>query len=103
MSLYRYTVIPLYRNLRLNVRMWVVTNEFEVLVVEVEDALDVRINLHRGQGTRLTRELQLGLFDVVQVKVRIACRVDKVTWFEACHLRHHLQQQRVRGNIKRHT
>ena len=103
MSLYRYTVIPLYRNLRLNVRMWVVTNEFEVLVMEVEDALDVRINLHRGQGARFARELQLGLFDVVQIKVRIACRVDKVTWFEACHLRHHLQQQRVRGNIKRHT
>ena len=83
--------------------MWVVTNELEVLVVEVEDALDVRINLHRGQGTRLAGELQLSLFDVVQVKVRIACRMDEITWLKACYLRHHLQQQRIRGNVERHT
>ena len=60
--------------------MWVVTNELEVLVVEVEDALDVRINLHRRQGARGTRELQLGLFDVVQVKVCITCRVNEIAW-----------------------
>ena len=95
--------MSLYRNLRLNVGPRIVTNELEVLVVEVEDALDVRINLHRGQGARVTRELQLGLFDVVQVKVRIACRVNEIAWFEACHLRHHLQQQRIACNVKRHT
>ena len=47
----------LYRHFDLDMGPGVVANEFEVFVVEVEDALDVRINLHRGQGARVTREL----------------------------------------------
>ena len=70
--------------------MWVVTNEFEVLIMEVEDALDVRINLHCGQGARLTSQLELGLLDVVQVEVRVTSSMDEVARLEACNLRHHL-------------
>ena len=82
--------------------MWmrVVANEFEIFVVEVEDARDVRINLHRGQGTRLTRQLKLGLLDVVQVEVGVTSGMDEVAWFETCDLCHHLKQQGIRGNVE---
>ena len=80
--------------------MWVVAFELEVFVLEIEDVLYVGIDLHGGQGTRVARQLQLGLFDVVQVEVRVACGVDEVTRTEARHLCHHLQQQGVGGDIK---
>ena len=39
----------------------VVVLQFEVLVAEVEDALDVGVDAHRGQRPRGARELQSGL------------------------------------------
>ena len=80
--------------------MWVVANEFEIFVMEVEDALDVWINLHRRQGTWFTRQLELGLLDVVKVEVRVTCGMDEVAWFETCDLSHHLKQQRIRCNVE---
>ena len=80
--------------------MWVVANEFEIFVMEVEDALDVWINLHRRQGTWLTRQLELGLLNVVQVEVRVTCGMDEVAWFETCDLSHHLKQQGIRGDVE---
>ena len=83
--------------------MWIVANQLEVLVLEVEEALYIRIDLHRRQWTRLTCELQLCLFDVVQIEVGVACGVNEVTRLIARYLCHHLEQQRVRGDIERDT
>ena len=85
--------------------MWmgIVTDEFEVLVLEVEETLHVRIDLHCGQRTRLTGELEFGLFDMIQVEVGVASGVDEVASLIARHLCHHLEQQGVRGDIKRYS
>ena len=80
--------------------MWVVANELEVLIVEVEDALHVRINLHGGQRTWLTGQLKLGLLDVVQIEVGVTSGMDEVTRFEARHLCHHLEQQGLARNVE---
>ena len=83
--------------------VWVVAFKQEVLVVEVEDALHVGIDFHRGQGTRLTGQLEFGLLDVIQIKMRVTRRVDEVTGTETRHLCHHLEQQRIRGNVERYA
>ena len=80
----------LYRHFGLDMGPGVVANEFEVFVVEVEDVLDVGVDLHDGQGTRVAGELQTGLLEVVQIEVGVARSMDKVAWFEACDLCHHL-------------
>ena len=72
--------------------MRVVANEFEVLVLEVEEALHIGIDLHRRQWTRLTGELEFRLLDMVQVEMRVACGVDEVACLIARHLCHHLEQ-----------
>jgi len=83
--------------------VWVVAFKQEVLVVEVEDALHVGIDFHRGQGTRLTGQLEFGLLDVIQIKMRVTRRVDEVTGTETRHLCHHLEQQRIGSNVEGHT
>ena len=82
--------------------VWIVAYEFEVLVLEIEETLHVRVNLHRGQGARLSRQLQLRLLDVVQIEVGVACGVDKVARLIARHLSHHLEEQGVRGDVEGH-
>ena len=97
------TTKKLHADFCLDVRPGVIAFQFEVLVVEVENAFYVRINLHDGQGTRLTGQLQTGLVQVVQVEMGVACGVDEVAGFEACHLCHHLQQQGVGGDVERYA
>ena len=84
-------------------RMGIVADELEVLVLEVEERLDVGVEFHLGQGAWLSGELELRLFNMVQVEMGVTRGVDEVTGFIACHLRHHLQQQGIGGNIERHT
>ena len=83
-------------------RMWVVTNEFEVLVLEVEDALHVRVYLHCGQRTGLTCQLQAGLLQVVQIQMSIACGMDKLTRLQSAYLCHHHTQQGIRCDVERY-
>ena len=80
--------------------MGIVVEEFEVLVLEVEEGLDVGVDLHLGQGTGLTGELELGLLDVVQIEMGVASGVDEVTGLEACDLGHHHQEQGVGGDVE---
>ena len=91
------------RDLGFDVRPGVVADEFEVLVLEIEEALHVGVDFHDGQATGLTGELQLGLLDVVQVEVGVARGMDEVTGLVARHLCHHLQQQGVAGDVERHA
>ena len=80
--------------------MGIVVDELEVLVLEVEERLDVGIDLHLGQGTGLTSELETGLFDVVQIEVGVAGGMDEVAGLVTGHLCHHLEQQGVGGDIE---
>ena len=81
-------------------RMGIVVDEFEVFVLEVEEGLDIGIDFHLGQGTGLTGELELGLFDVVQIEVGVTRGVDEVTGLVACHLCHHHEEQGVGGDVE---
>ena len=81
----------------------IVADEFEVLVLEVEERLDIGIDFHLGQGTGLTGELELGLFDVVQIEVGVTRGVDEVAGLETRHLCHHHQEQGVGGDVERYA
>ena len=72
--------------------MWIIAYELKILVLEIEEALHIRVDLHRGQGTRLTCQLEFGLFDMVQIEVGVTRGVDEVTRLIARHLCHHLQR-----------
>ena len=82
--------------------MWmgIVTDEFEVLILEIEERLDIRIDLHLRQGTGFTGELEASLFDVVQVEVGVTRGVDEITGFVARHLCHHHQEQGIGGDVE---
>ena len=60
--------------------MWmrIIIYQLEVIILEIEDTLHVRIDFHLRQGTRFARQLQFHLLQVVQVDVRVAQRVDEV-------------------------
>ena len=83
--------------------MWVIINQFEVFVLEIEDALHVGVDLHLWQFTRFTCQLQLCLLEVVEIEVSVACRIDEIAWLQVAHLCHHHGQQGIRGNVERHT
>ena len=81
----------------------IIAGEFEVVEMEVEDGLDVGIDLHDWQGTGLAGELQSCLIQMVQIEMSVASGMNEVTGFVTRHLSHHLQQQRIAGNIERNT
>ena len=83
--------------------VWVIIHQFKILVLEVEDVLHVGINFHLGQWTRLAGELQIHLFQMIEVLVCIPDGVNEVAGLQARHLSHHHQQERIRGNVERHA
>ena len=83
--------------------MEIVVDQFKVLVLEIEEALDIGIEFHLRQGTGLTGQLELRLFDVVQIEMGITRGVDEVACLKACDLCHHLQQKGVGGDVEGYT
>ena len=82
---------------------WVVVNQFEVLVFEREDIIHVRIDDYAREFSRRSGELQLSLFKVIEIEVSVSRCMDKLSWLKIAHLRHHLKQESVGGDIERHT
>ena len=66
--------------------MRIIVHKFEILVLEVEDTLYLRIYLHLRQGTRLAGKLKLHLLEMVGVDVGITCSVYKFTRFKTADL-----------------
>ena len=85
--------------------MWmgIVAYKFEIFILEIKEILHVGIDLHRRQWARLTCKLELCLLYMVQIEMRIASGVDKVTWLITRHLSHHLKQQGVAGDVEGHS
>ena len=83
--------------------MRVVADQFKILELEIVDVFHRRIQFHLRQRTRLARELQLRLFEMVLVKVQVAERVDEFAGFQTANLRHHQGEQRVAGDVERHA
>ncbi len=80
--------------------VWVVVGEGEVFELEVEDTLDFGIDVHLWQLTRLACELQTCLLEMIEVEVGVACCIDEVACFEACHLCHHHEQKAVGCDVE---
>ena len=83
--------------------VWVVVFEGEVFVLEVEDALHVWVDSHLWQWAWLTCELQLGLLDMVEIEMGVACGVDKITCLESCDLCYHHEKQGLGCDVERHS
>src|SRR5262249_5233221 len=83
--------------------MRVVSEQFEVLVVELMDILHPRIKSQCRKGARRARELQFGLFEVIRIQVQIAECVDEGAGPQSADLSHHHGEQSVRGDVKRHA
>lgn len=83
--------------------MWVVVDELEILVAEREDILDIRIDNHLRERTRVTRKLQTSLLKVVEVEVRIAGGMDEVAHLKVAYLCHHLKQEGIAGDVERYA
>ena len=83
--------------------MGVVAREGEVVMAEREDVLGVGVDRHRGKRTRRAGQLEIGLFQVVQVEVGVAEGVDEVAGLQIRHLGHHHGEERIAGDIERHA
>ena len=83
--------------------MRIVAHKLDVLELEVADVLHGGVQFDLRQRTRLARELQLRLFDVIRVEMQVAERVDEIARLQITDLRHHQRKQRVAGDVERDT
>ena len=84
-------------------RMWVILNQFEILVFKVEDALHLRIDLHLRELTWLTGELKFHLLEVVCIYMSVSCCVNKLTRLKAADLSDHHGQKSIGSDIERNS
>ena len=55
-----------------NMRMWVIVDQLEILELEVKDILYIRVDSHLRQFPRFTGQLELYLFQMVEIDVCIS-------------------------------
>src|ERR1700730_17797919 len=96
-------IVRSHRDFGLDMRVWVVTFEFEVLVAEAENVLHIGIDLYRRQRPRRTRQLQPRLIEMIGIELGVAERVHEVARLQSRHLRHHHGEQRVGGDVEGHA
>lgn len=84
-------------------RVRIISEQLEVLIAEVENVTHLRIEFHLRERTKFARQLQSHLIEMIVVDMRIAERMDKLSCFEPGNVRNHLQQQRVRSDVERHS
>ena len=82
---------------------WVVVFEGEIVVSEGKDIFAGRVELHFWERARRARELLVHLGEVVEIEMRIACGVNKITRSEVANLRHHLEEKGVRSYVERNA
>jgi hypothetical protein len=69
--------------------MRIIVHKFEILVLEIEDALYFRIYLHLRKLARLTAELKLDLLEMVEIDMGVSGRMDEVSRLKAANLSYH--------------
>ena len=88
------------RNRGGNGRMWVISNNLEILETVVEDRRFF-VQFQTRQGTRFAGQLQSGLIEMVFVQVQVTDGMNDVTGFQATLLRDHVgQESRGSGVIR---
>src|SRR5260370_19410754 len=80
--------------------MRLIAFEREILVTECEQISDRRVKPHYGQWAQRARELQLGLLQVVEVKVRVAECVHELAYLQPRYLRHQQGEQGIGRDIE---
>ena len=69
--------------------MWIVVEQLKIFVLEVKKIFDLRVDAHSGLRAEVSGKLQLRLFDMVAVQMRIAKRVDEIAGLKPTNLCHH--------------
>ena len=83
--------------------IWIVIDEFEVFVFEVEYVFYFRIDLHLREGARLTAELSRHLLEMIYIDMSVSCSVDKFSRLETAYLCNHHCQKGVGSDIERNS
>src|SRR5271154_7097561 len=84
-------------------RMRIVTFERKIFVTQREQILGLGIHPQRRQRPRLAGQLQPRLFEMIEIKMRVAKTMDESSWLESGDLRDRHRQQRVRSNVEWHA
>src|SRR5690625_2100286 len=87
----------------LDVRMSLVVAQVKILMAEVEQVADRRIEMHGRQSKGRACKLQIGLFEVIQVKVRITKGMHEDPQFQVADLGNHHGQQGIGGYVEGHA
>ena len=80
--------------------MRIVLKEFEVLVAEVLQSCDLRIETKRGRGRGVTSELELHLLQVISVDMDVTKAMDEITHLKPCDLSDHMEEESIRSNVE---
>src|ERR1041385_8825832 len=91
------------RDRRFDRRMRLVAEELEVFEREVADIFDPRIQFHPRQRPALASQLFARPVEVVVVKMQVAKRMHEIARRKIYNLRDHHREQRVTGDVERHT
>ena len=81
----------------------VVSLESEIFVAEIEYGLYVGIDHHSGEGAGCACQLEVDLIKMVGVNMRVAECMDEISGTQSAYLSHHHGQQRITGDIERHS
>ena len=83
--------------------MGIVALQSEILIAEIVDVFDLRIQVHPGQWPEIARELFLHLLLMVFIDVQVAEGMNKIARFQSGDLRHHHGQERIGSDVERHA
>src|SRR5690606_31373263 len=93
----------LHGNGRLDMGVRVISLEGEILEDEILQPPALRIDDEARQFSGGAAQLLAGLLEMVGVKMHVAEAVDEIPDAEPRHLRHHMGEQRVGGDVERHA
>ena len=80
--------------------MRIVIKEFEVLIAEVLQSCDLRIETKSGEGARLTSKLKLYLLQVISVDMDVTEAMDEIAHLKPRDLSDHVEKESIRSNVE---
>lgn len=86
-----------------NRRPRIISIKMEILILEIKDAPNLRIQHHPRQGTRGAGKLLSNLFKMIEVDVGVSGGVDELTGLKSADLRNHHSEKGIRGYIERNS
>src|SRR5688572_6978411 len=93
----------LHRHRRSNMRMALITGDFEILVPKIVDFPDVAPDDQPRRFQRLALELLARLLDVIEIEVSIAESVDEFARLVTRHMRNNIGEERIGCDVEGHA